>query len=114
GAYFSGHGEEFEGRPTAWVSGIAVPRVIRAADSAAALEQARAARQEILDGAPFEEIAARESADPVSAANGGNLGQWTRGQFDPAFDSVAFSIPLNTMSEPVLSSFGYHLIEVLS
>src|SRR5690606_20479169 len=113
-AYFNAHRDEFEDRPTAWVSGIAVPRVITAADSAAALERARTARQEILDGAPFEEIAARESADPGSAANGGNLGQWTRGQFDPAFDSVAFSIPLNTLSEPVLSSFGYHLIEVLT
>jgi peptidyl-prolyl cis-trans isomerase D len=33
---------------------------------------------------------------------------------DPAFDSAAFSIPLNTVSQPVRSQFGFHLIEVTS
>jgi peptidyl-prolyl cis-trans isomerase D len=33
---------------------------------------------------------------------------------DPDFEKVAFSIPLNTVSEPVLSRFGYHLIEMTS
>ncbi len=113
-AYFNEHRDEFKRNRTAYVSGIAVPRRITAADSTAALERARALRAEIVSGAPFAEIAARESSDPVSAERGGDLGEWTRGQFDPAFDSVAFRIPLNTLSDPVLSSFGYHLIEVTS
>ncbi|HEX6644987.1 MAG TPA: SurA N-terminal domain-containing protein [Gemmatimonadales bacterium] len=113
-AYFREHRDEFRRERTAYVSGISIPRVITPADSAAALQRARELRQEIVDGAPFAEIAARESADPVSAQQGGDLGEWVRGQFDPAFDSVAFRIPLNTLSEPVLSSFGYHLIEVTS
>jgi peptidyl-prolyl cis-trans isomerase D len=113
-AYFNEHRDEFKRNRTAYVSGIAVPRSITAADSTAALERARALRQEIASGAPFAEIAARESSDPVSSERGGDLGEWTRGQFDPAFDSVAFRIPLNTLSDPVLSSFGYHLIEVTS
>ncbi|HEU5049473.1 MAG TPA: peptidylprolyl isomerase [Gemmatimonadales bacterium] len=113
-AYFREHRDEFKRSRTAYVSGIAIPRQVTAADTAAALERVRAIRQEIVDGAPFAEIAARESADPVSGPRGGDLGEWTRGQFDPAFDSVAFRIPLNTLSEPVLSSFGYHLIEVTS
>jgi peptidyl-prolyl cis-trans isomerase D len=33
---------------------------------------------------------------------------------DAAFDSAAFALPLNTLSQPVLSQFGYHLIEVTS
>jgi peptidyl-prolyl cis-trans isomerase D len=33
---------------------------------------------------------------------------------DPAFDSAAFALPLNTLSQPVLSEFGFHLIEVTS
>src|ERR671910_3011626 len=33
---------------------------------------------------------------------------------DRAFDSAAFALPLNTVSQPVLSAFGYHLIEVTS
>jgi peptidyl-prolyl cis-trans isomerase D len=110
--YFNGHRDEFKRNRTAYVSGISVPRTITAGDTAAALERVRSLRQEIVDGAPFAEIAARESSDPVSAERGGDLGQWVRGQFDPAFDSVAFRLPLNTLSEPVLSSFGYHLIEV--
>ena len=113
-AYFNEHRDEFKRNRTAYVSGIAVPRRVTAADSAAALERAGALKAEIASGAPFAEIAARESSDPVSAERGGDLGEWTRGQFDPAFDSVAFRIPLNTLSDPVLSSFGYHLIEVTS
>lgn len=111
-AWFRDHREDYVRGRVAFLSGIALPRRITAADTAAALERARAARQEILDGAPFGEIARRESADEVSAEQDGSLGQWVRGQFDPAFDSAAFSLPLNTLSEPVLSSFGYHLIEV--
>jgi peptidyl-prolyl cis-trans isomerase D len=33
---------------------------------------------------------------------------------DPAFDSAAFAVPLKTLSRPVLSQFGYHLIEITS
>jgi hypothetical protein len=33
---------------------------------------------------------------------------------DAAFDSAAFALPLNTLSQPVLSQFGYHLIEITS
>src|SRR3982751_4172305 len=33
---------------------------------------------------------------------------------DPAFDSAAFTLPLKTVSAPVLSQFGFHLIEVTS
>ena len=113
-AYFNEHREEFRRERTAYVSGVAIPRTITAADTAAALQRAQELRQEIAGGAPFGEIASRESSDPVSAERGGDLGEWTRGQFDPAFDSVAFRIPLNTVSDPVLSSFGYHLIEVTS
>lgn len=113
-SYFRENREEFARGNVAYLSAIVLPRAITGADTAAALERVRAARQEIVDGAPFAEVAARESSDPASANQGGDLGQWVRGQFDPAFDSVAFRIPLNTVSEPVLSSFGYHLIEVTS
>ena len=111
-AYFQAHREEFSRERVAYLSAVSIPRVISAADSAAVRQRAEEARQEIAGGVPFEEVARRESADPVSAERGGDLGQWVRGMFDPAFDSVAFRIPLNTVSEPVLSAFGYHLIEV--
>jgi peptidyl-prolyl cis-trans isomerase D len=83
-----------------------------ASDSALALERALAIREELVNGAPFGEVASRESSDQVSASQGGDLGEWIRGQFDPAFQAVADSLPLSTLSQPVLTSFGYHLIEV--
>jgi peptidyl-prolyl cis-trans isomerase D len=112
--YFRNHRDEFTRGRMAYLSAVTLPRVITAADSAAALERARAAKAEIAAGAPFAEVATRESSDPVSGPRGGDLGTWAKGTFDPAFDSVAFRIPLNTVSEPALSSFGYHLIEVTS
>jgi peptidyl-prolyl cis-trans isomerase D len=111
-AYFKAHTDQFKRGRIAYLSGIRLPRVISASDTAAALKRAEDLRQEIADGTPFEEVARRESADLASAEQGGNLGQWVKGQMDPAFDSAAFSLPLNTVSGPVLSSFGYHLIEI--
>ena len=113
-AYYKAHPDRFSRPATAYLSFITLPRSTNASDTAAAYQRAVSARQEILDGAPFAEIAARESADSGSASKGGDLGEWTRGAMVPSFDSAAFALPLNTVSMPVLSDFGYHLIEVTS
>jgi parvulin-like peptidyl-prolyl isomerase len=96
------------------MSYIAVPRIVTQADTMLALERAMAVRQEILDGAPFDEIARRESADTASGNQGGDLGEWTRGDMAQPFDSAAFTMPINTVSEPVVTEFGYHIIEITS
>jgi peptidyl-prolyl cis-trans isomerase D len=83
-------------------------------DTLAARERAEELRREILEGSSFAEVARRESADQGSAVEGGDLGAFTRGQMVPAFDSVAFSAPLNQVLEPVQTTFGFHVIEVLS
>jgi peptidyl-prolyl cis-trans isomerase D len=62
----------------------------------------------------FAEVALRESSDAVSAQNGGDLGTFGRGQMVPAFDSVVFNAPLNRVLEPFQTSFGIHVLEVLS
>jgi parvulin-like peptidyl-prolyl isomerase len=113
-AYYKAHTDQFKRPATAYMSFVTVPRLPDASDTAAAYERAVSARKEILDGAPFAEIATRESADSVSAAKGGDLGEWTRGSMVAPFDSAAFAMPLNTVSMPVLSPYGYHLIEVTS
>jgi peptidyl-prolyl cis-trans isomerase D len=113
-AYYKAHLDEFERPATAYLSFVALPRRTTAADTAAARARADTLRAEIAGGAPFADVARRESADSASAAHGGDLGEWTRGAMDAAFDSAAFKLPLNTISQPVLSSFGYHLIEVTS
>ena len=113
-AYYKAHLDEFERPATAYLSFVALPRLTNAADTAAARARIDTVRQEIEGGAPFAEVARRESADSASAAKGGDLGEWTKGAMDPAFDSAAFSLPLNKLSQPVLSQFGFHLIEVTS
>ncbi len=113
-AYYKAHQDEFARQRTAYLSYVALPRLTTAADTAATLARADSARQEILGGAPFAEVALRESADSGTAAKGGELSEWTRGSMDPAFDSAAFSLPLKTLSKPVRSQFGFHLIEITS
>lgn len=63
-------------------------------------------------GQNFADVAKQYSTDPGSKAKGGELGLFRRGQMVPAFDKVAFSLPINTISPPVKSPFGYHIIEV--
>jgi peptidyl-prolyl cis-trans isomerase D len=113
-AYYKANQDEFKRARTAYLSFVALPRITTAADTAATRALADSVRQEIAGGAPFAEVATRESADSASAAKGGDLGEWTRGAMDPAFDSAAFALPLKTVSKPVLSQFGYHLIEITS
>ena len=113
-AYYKAHLDDFTRPATAYLSFVALPRITTAADTAAARDRADTLRAEIAGGAPFADVARRESADSASATRGGDLGEWTRGSMDPAFDSAAFALPLNTVSQPVRSSFGFHLIEVTS
>jgi peptidyl-prolyl cis-trans isomerase D len=113
-AYYKANQDEFKRPRTAYLSFVALPRITTAADTAATRALADSVRQEIAGGAPFAEVATRESADSASAAKGGDLGEWTKGAMDPAFDSAAFALPLKTVSKPVLSQFGYHLIEITS
>jgi len=113
-AYYKSHRDDFNQPRRAYLSFVALPRLTTASDTAAVRARADSARQEIVGGAPFADVAIRESADSATAAKGGDLGEWTKGAMDPAFDSAAFALPLKTLSRPVLSQFGYHLIETTS
>ncbi len=112
--YYQKHSDKFKRPRAAFLSYVTLSRATNAADTAAALERARAVRAELVGGAPFAEVAQRESADTASAAKGGDLGEWKKGEMDPAFDKAAFSLPINAVSEPVLSTFGYHIIQITS
>lgn len=59
--------------------------------------------------AKFAELAKANSACP-SSTKGGDLGAFTHGQMVKEFDEVAFKLPVNKVSEPVKTQFGYHLI----
>jgi len=61
------------------------------------------------------EDAARENSTCPSKANGGNLGDFGRGQMVPEFDSAVFEMSVGQISDaPVKTQFGYHLIKLNS
>lgn len=69
-------------------------------------------KQQIADGAKFEDLAREHSSCPSGKA-GGSLGRFNKGDMVPEFDAVIFSdLPIGEVSEPVKTQFGYHLIEV--
>lgn len=78
-----------------------------------ALNKTQNIRDEIIAGLTFADAAKKYSEDIQSGENGGNLGYVSRGTFVQEFDKVVFTLDLNTLSEPVKTQFGYHLIEVL-
>ena len=108
--YFDGHRKEFTRTGHAVLSVLQVPRVVTAADTAAARAKAVALRNEILAGAKFEDVADRESPD--AAGKGGDLGRVGHNRFVEAFEKAAWSLPPKEVSQPVLTEFGYHLIRV--
>jgi peptidyl-prolyl cis-trans isomerase D len=110
--YYERNKKRFERGGRAILGLLTIPRSISAADSAAARARALKLRDEIVKGATFEDVARRESADSVSAAQGGLLGVLARGRFVPDFEKAAFALKPGELSQPVLTSFGYHLIRV--
>jgi len=68
---------------------------------------------QITDGADFGEMARQHSTCP-SGASGGDLGQFGPGQMVPEFDAVIWKESVGDVHGPVKTSFGYHLIEIVS
>jgi peptidyl-prolyl cis-trans isomerase C len=79
---------------------------------AEALAKAQDLRAKIVAGGNFEELAKAESDDSGSGANGGALGDFTRGRMVRQFEEAAFRLAVNEVSEPVKTQFGYHIIQV--
>ena len=61
----------------------------------------------------FEDAARKHSSCP-SSENGGNLGEFTRGQMVPEFDEAVFDMNEGEVKGPVKTQFGYHLIKLNS
>jgi peptidyl-prolyl cis-trans isomerase D len=110
--YYKDHNADFERQAVAYMSYVVVPRVPHAADSAAARQHALALREEIVKGAKFADVAKRESADSVSGAKGGDLGEMKKGTLVPEFERAALALRPGQLSQPVLTPYGYHLIKL--
>ncbi|TVP55044.1 MAG: hypothetical protein EA351_11760 [Gemmatimonadales bacterium] len=112
--YYRQNEESFRVPASADVRYTYLDQAPTAADSIASREVAESIRQEILDGAPFAELAQLESVDRTSAQQGGEMEPFSEGEQDPAIEEVAFTIPIGELSEPIRGEQGYHIIEVLS
>jgi peptidyl-prolyl cis-trans isomerase D len=64
-------------------------------------------------GANFGDMVKKYSEDPGSSAKGGEYDGVVHGQMVPEFDKAAFSLKVNEISEPVKTSYGYHILQVL-
>jgi peptidyl-prolyl cis-trans isomerase C len=73
-------------------------------------DQAKAIAKKLKKGADFAELAKNESKDP-RASDGGDLGFFTKDQM-LEISNVAFALEPGTISDPVKSQFGWHIIKV--
>ena len=70
-------------------------------------------RKRIQNGEPFEAIANQYTDDPGSSVNGGDLGWVSPGDMVPVFEEMMKNTPVNQISRPFLTQFGWHILEVM-
>lgn len=74
------------------------------------LEEAQSLRDQIVAGHNFGDLARQHSKCP-SGQNDGDLGEFGRGQMVPSFEMAVLSLPIDGLSSPLQTQFGYHLIK---
>ena len=70
-------------------------------------------RQRVLDGEKFSTLAVLYSEDPGSSKKGGELGFFSRGQMVPEFESTAFRLKNDSVSEIFRTEYGYHFMQMI-
>ena len=76
-------------------------------------EEAQAALDRINNGEEWGAVCAEVSTDTSNASNAGDLGWFTEGTMVQAFNDAAFSQEVGTISDPVQTDYGWHLIQVI-
>ena len=73
--------------------------------------KARDAKVKVMTGQPFTEVAQALSEDKLSAKKGGSLGWLKTGSISPEFSDLVFNeLKKGEVSEPILTTFGYHIV----
>lgn len=75
-------------------------------------EEAYALLKRIRDGEDFAELAKECFSDSQLARSGGDLGYFTFGDSDEAFEKAAFDLDVGEISQPVATRWGYHIIKI--
>jgi peptidyl-prolyl cis-trans isomerase SurA len=81
-------------------------------DSIAVLQLALKVKSELENGGDFSALAANYSDDPSAKVNKGDLGYFTGLQMVQQFEEAAYTLPVGSISDPILTDFGYHIIQV--
>ncbi|GMQ27916.1 peptidylprolyl isomerase [Algoriphagus confluentis] len=81
-------------------------------DSLIVLKMALKVKGDIENGANINELAVQYSDDPSAQSNRGDLGYFTSLQMVQPFEDAAFNLQTGQVSDPVLTNFGYHIIQV--
>ena len=112
--YYTAHQSQYTVKDQAKVRHIliAVPRGADAKTDAAAKEKAENLLKQVKAGGNFAELAGKNSDDPGSKVQGGELGWLNPGQTVPAFDKAAFSLAPGQTSDVIKTEFGYHILQV--
>ncbi len=112
-AWYDSHQDEYQGEIQGQAKVVQFAKKASEQDSADVLSFIQEIREDILSGrVDFATAASDNSEDQGSAIRGGDLGRFDRNRMVAAFTDVAFSLDVGEVSEPVLTKFGYHLIEV--
>jgi peptidyl-prolyl cis-trans isomerase D len=112
--YYNENRDDFIRPAQATVRYVVLNRAPSAADSAEALRLAQQYRAAVAGGESFEEVALRATAADEPGRMSGETYTVGRGQSAPALDQVIFSAPIGSVSEPVLTVAGYHIVQVES
>ena len=90
---------------------LLIPNRIRPEDASEAL--ITELKKRIQDGDSFADLASEYSDDPGSKQEGGNLGWAGEGVYDDEFERQMIKSNLNELTDPFLSQFGWHILEVM-
>jgi peptidyl-prolyl cis-trans isomerase D len=111
--YYGAHADSFESDEQADLYFVKFPKIATEKDVATVRNDLTELKNKIGNSdSLFQEEAKVESDDDATAKNGGDLGWISKGMMVPAFDSLAFSMPVGVVSDPVRTQFGYHLVFV--
>lgn len=106
--YYEAHEQEFALPAQVTVRAVVIDKTPTPEDTVAMRALAAELRQEIIEGADFEDMLGQ----PGVGAGSGDLGWFTREGMPEEFSDAAFAATIGELTEPVRTGFGYHVIEV--